>query len=40
MDVKSTLRVIDQGNVGAQGGVTDGQKLQRLIGHNDEPIDR
>jgi len=40
MDVKSTLRVIDQGNVGAQGGVTDGQKLQRLIGHKEEPTDR
>ena len=40
MEVKSTLRVIDQANVAAQGGVTDGQTLKRLIGHKEEPTDR
>jgi mannose-6-phosphate isomerase-like protein (cupin superfamily) len=40
MEVKSTLRVIDQAGVGAQGGVTGGQSLKRLIGHKDEPTDR
>lgn len=40
MEVKSTLRVIDQANVSAQGGVTDGQTLKRMIGHKEEPTDR
>ena len=40
MEVKSTLRVIDQAAVQAQGGVTDGQTLKRLVGHKEEPTDR
>ena len=40
MEVKSTLRVIDQAAVTAQGGVTDGQSLQRIVGHPEEPTDR
>ena len=40
MEVKSTLRVIDQATVQAQGGVTDGQTLKRLVGHKEEPTDR
>ena len=40
MEVKATLRVIDQATVQAQGGVTDGQTLKRLVGHKEEPTDR
>jgi mannose-6-phosphate isomerase-like protein (cupin superfamily) len=40
MEVKSTLRVIDQATVQTQGGVTEGQTLKRLVGHKEEPTDR
>jgi len=40
MEVKSTLRVIDQATVQAQGGVTDGQSLKRIVGFSDTPTDR
>ena len=40
MEVKSTLRVIDQATVQAAGGVTDGQSLKRIVGFSDTPTDR
>jgi mannose-6-phosphate isomerase-like protein (cupin superfamily) len=40
MEVKSTLRVIDQANVKARGGVTDGQTLKPIVGFADTPTDR
>ena len=40
MQVKSTLRVIDQANVKPRGGVTDGQTLKPIVGFADTPTDR
>jgi quercetin dioxygenase-like cupin family protein len=40
MEVKSTLRVIDQAALGAETGVTDGQTIKRIVGHAAEPTDR
>src|SRR5215204_934169 len=40
MEVKSTLRVIDQADVKARGGVTDGQTLKPIVGFADTPTDR
>lgn len=40
MEVKSTLRVIDQANVTAQPGVTEGQTLKPLVGNAEHPTDR
>ena len=40
MQVKSTLRVIDQADVKARGGVTDGQTLKPIVGFADTPTDR
>ena len=40
MDVKSTLKVIDQADVPAGPGVTEGQTLRPLVGFPDVPTDR
>ena len=40
MKVKSTLRVINQADVKAQTGVTNGQTIQALAGNADCPTDR
>jgi mannose-6-phosphate isomerase-like protein (cupin superfamily) len=40
MDVKSTLRVIDQANLQPGIGVTDGQTMKRLVGCPEVPTDR
>ncbi len=40
MEVKSTLKVIDEGGLKSQRGVTDGQTLKRIVGHPEVPTDR
>ena len=40
MDVKSTLRVIDQADIPPGPGVTEGQTLRPLVGFADTPTDR
>ena len=40
MEVKSTLRVIDQARVEPGVGVTEGQTMKRLVGCPDVPTDR
>lgn len=40
MDVKSTLRVINQANVQGQAGVIPGQNMKRLVGCRECPSDR
>ncbi len=40
MEVRSTLRVIDQAKLAAQPGVTEGQTVKPLVGNPDQPTDR
>lgn len=40
MELKTTLKVIDQANIKAQAGVTDGQTMKRLVGCPEVPTDR
>ena len=40
MHVKPTLRVINESALHAEGGVTDGQTIKRIVGHAAEPSDR
>jgi quercetin dioxygenase-like cupin family protein len=40
MEVKSTLRVITEGNFDRQPAVTKGQTMKWLVGHDAEPSDR
>lgn len=40
MELKSTLKVIDQAGLKSQSGVTEGQTMKRLVGHEAVPTDR
>jgi quercetin dioxygenase-like cupin family protein len=40
MEIKSTLKVIDQAGVKSQAGVTEGQTMKRLVGCPEVPTDR
>jgi quercetin dioxygenase-like cupin family protein len=40
MEIKSTLKVIDQAGVKSQAGVTEGQTMKRLVGCAEVPTDR
>jgi quercetin dioxygenase-like cupin family protein len=40
MELKSTLKVIDQAGVKSQAGVTEGQTMKRLVGCPEVPTDR
>ena len=40
MEVKSTLRVIDQAQLKGQAGVVEGQMMKRLVGCPEVPTDR
>jgi len=40
MDVKPTLQVIDAAKIKARPGVTKGQTLKPIVGHDERPTDR
>ena len=40
MEVKPTLRVINEQTLKAEEGVTDGQTIKRIVGHAASPTDR
>jgi mannose-6-phosphate isomerase-like protein (cupin superfamily) len=40
MDIKTTIKVINQADIQAKPGVTEGQTLKQLVGNADVPTDR